>query len=138
MSCRLWGGSVHREWVLQRQWPQAADIFSWFGGMAGADLQMVNITLRVLSKPDVVVLPKIFRVCPAAFCFCCTSVSIWSLVFWGQPCQHAAHSSCAVVCGLLSPCPTPAMAIQPPRAGRRLSLLHATPALSIWVLPAGR
>lgn len=28
----------------------------------GADLQMVNITLRVLSKPDVEQLPRIFRV----------------------------------------------------------------------------
>lgn len=31
---------------------------------AAADLQMVNITLRVLSKPEVADLPKIFRVSP--------------------------------------------------------------------------
>ena len=28
------------------------------------DLQMVNITLRILSKPDIEMLPTIFKVCP--------------------------------------------------------------------------
>ena len=35
------------------------------GGLWTADLQMVNITLRVLSKPDVGDLAKIFRVSAA-------------------------------------------------------------------------
>lgn len=36
----------------------------WLTGacVVAADLQMVNITLRVLSKPDVAVLPLIFKV----------------------------------------------------------------------------
>lgn len=58
----------------------------------GADLQMVNITLRVLSKPDVEQLPKIFRVsvCEQRQQQCCMERHVCKQSSVGSLLQHQA------------------------------------------------